>query len=529
MPPENVVGEERDKKIVKRTFSHVLDPKEGEKCKGSTRVLRLVIPGLDTVREVTSVLSKEECEGIIEETSTCEDGFSRPTAFSTDHRDCVRIHTIDKEMSNIMMRRLRPYLPEIVIIDNIRWQLSRFTHHWRYVRYYPGGHFTPHYDGVKMSSEPVPCMSVFTVQVYLNGAESYSGGATRFYPDYKPDRKPSREIKYGHVSEFDPSANEADRRYDVLPETGKALIFNHALNTLHDGEVVLSGTKYIMRGDVLYTALPEDAHMLPTFDSYSEEADLKQRHWCPFTAAKHGTRNHVGEVWYCACANDQHGASIENEKYCWHNNTDLEKERVPQKPTQKTMPKILVLVSGKRAVGKDHISDLLRDCLLGKDLSVYRAALGNFNKRLYAEYARIDYARLLTDREFKESHRIAMVRHHTEKNAIDPYWCVREVLRKAKDSDVMIISDLRTYVDLKWFQKQNIPVVLLRIDANDDARERRGWDPCPVKDALNTEIDLDDFLDWTASFDNSVDSDEGNNILEHWIEYTVLPRILMLI
>lgn len=375
-----VENEEIDKKIIDQTFSHVLLPSEQERLEESRRTLRLIIPGLDTVREVTNILSKAECDAIIQETSTHKEGFSRPTAFSTDYRDCYRIHTVDKAMSDIMMPRLRPYLPEIVNIDGIRWQLSRFTHHWRYVRYYPGGHFSPHYDGVKMSREPVPCMSVFTVQVYLNGTEAFNGGSTRFYPDYEPNRMVSREIRYGHVSKFDPFTKEGYRRYDVEPDTGKALIFNHALNTLHDGGAVLTGTKYIMRGDILYTALREDAHLLPSITSVASEAALVQRHWCPYTAAKHGTRNHVGEVWYCACATDKHGATIENKKQCWHSNDQKEvtmTESGIQRRSQETRPKVLVLMSGKRAVGKDYISDLIRDYLLSKGISVYRAALGS--------------------------------------------------------------------------------------------------------------------------------------------------------
>ena len=386
-----------------------------------------------------------------------------------------------------------------------------------------------------MSVQPTPCISVFTVQIYLNAEEDFTGGSTRFYPDYKPDRLASHEIKYGHVSKFDPfTANY--RRFEVSPKTGKALVFNHVFNTLHDGAPVLTGTKFIMRGDILYTVLPEDQHLLPSIND--DEADnLQQRLWCPFTAMKHGTRNHVGEVWYCACANDKHGATLENsEGKCWHINDNenvLEKAKnINEKSfSSKTeddveMPKVLVLVSGKRGAGKDYISDLLQSILIKQqDIKVHRTALGNMNKRLYAESVGIDLKRLMSDRAFKESHRIAMIAHHTEKNKQDPEWCVKETLKGAINHDVMVLSDLRTWEDLEWFKSQNIPIVTLRIRASDAIRIQRGWDPCPIKDSLNTEVGLDEFVGWTACWDNSSDTKNGNNLLREWIVNTVIPRL----
>lgn len=519
--------EEIDKKIIAQTFSHLLEGSTLPDCKSDVRGFRLVIPGLDTVREVSNILSSEECKAIINATSSCDEGFSRPKAFSREHRDCHRIHTVDKTMSDVMMRRLRPYLPELIKIDGVRWKLSRFTHHWRYVRYYPGGHFSPHYDGVKMSSTPIPCMSVFTVQIYLNGNESFTGGSTLFYPDYRPNRTESREVPYGHVSKFDPFTENDYRVFSVEAESGKTLIFNHALNTLHEGSPVLTGTKFIMRGDILYTSLPDDVYLLPTtLDERADNSVLSARHWCPFTAERHGTRNHVGQVWYCVCATDMHGAVIDQQN-CWHDNESYITEMNSPVANSTDSSKILVLVSGKRAAGKDFISDRLADALTKQGFSVYRTALGNINKQIYAQSAGVDFHRLSTDRAFKELHRIRLIEHHTKRNSQDAEWCVKEVLNKSKDSDILLLSDLRTIDDLVWFKKQGIPVVILRISAPDKVRMRRGWDPCPVKDALRTETDLDSYTDWTACWDNNNDDeDEGSTLLQEWIEFTVIPRIL---
>jgi hypothetical protein len=65
--------------------------------------------------------------------------------------------------------------------------------------------------------------------VYLNS--DFSGGETKFYGE---DRQ---------------------RRVAVRPERGMALVFVHL--QLHEGAPVVSGRKYVLRTDVMYTALEE--------------------------------------------------------------------------------------------------------------------------------------------------------------------------------------------------------------------------------------------------------------------------------
>lgn len=195
---------------------------------------------------------------------------------------------------------------------------------------------------------------------------------------------------------------------------------------------------------------------------------------------------------------------------------------------------IYILVSGKRASGKDYITNLLYNFLIAKGISVYRTALGHINKRSYAASIGIDAMRLENDREFKESHRIAMIAHHTARNAQDPERCLKEVKSNAKqaNAEVLLLSDIRTLQDLHWFKQQPGEVVLLRITASDETRKSRGWNPCPKKDSLHTETELDSFFNWTACWDNSDFSaestqllHESTQLLHEWIEYTVIPRI----
>jgi hypothetical protein len=312
--------------------------------------------------------------------------FSVPGQFPVTSRQCERLHTIDPHMSKAVMARIQPFLPELMLVDGVRWRLADFTHHWRYVRYQPGGHFRPHYDGAKMlrTEDDICMMSCFTVQIYLN--EDYAGGSTQFYSDYQPERKASHPIMDGqgcHI--FHPSGPPTHR---VLPEVGKALLFSHVHNTLHEGEPVMDGVKYICRGDVLYSALPEDIPLL-----LRPLLPPEERMFCLETAGSHGTRNYVGQVWLCACGLDHHG-----RHHCLSSGS--------LSPSPSFLPSAagalrFVLVSGKRAAGKDHMAKLLEVALAAEGLRVVRTALGSVNKRCYAAQAGIDPIRLETDREFK--------------------------------------------------------------------------------------------------------------------------------
>lgn len=55
----------------------------------------------------------------------------------------------------------------------------------------------------------------------------------------------------------------------VLPKTGMALIFNH--DTLHEGEPVTKGTKYIIRTEVMYRRV--DTEMIPNPSAYQSDVN----------------------------------------------------------------------------------------------------------------------------------------------------------------------------------------------------------------------------------------------------------------
>jgi len=455
------------------------------------------------VQEIPNFLSSQECNRLIQ--CANERGFEKPNFGKA--RICERLHTVNEDLSSWVMDKLREYLPEVITIDGVRWRLSRFTHHWRYVHYKPGGLFAPHYDGSKML--PWKEMSVFTVQVYLN--EGFSGGSTRFYMDYLPDRMIPHQVEYGKVKQFDPKNGPT---HEVEPKTGKVLVFNHTENILHDGEPVNEGEKYILRGDILYTAFEEDYKMLENTPIPSEH-----RMWSNEAARRGDTKSYVGEIWHCQCGDDLCG---------------VKKIPAPSEDhsikTNKLSPMRVILLSGKRASGKDFVADKIQRALEKLHWRVHRTSLGILNKQAYAKEHNIDVNRLEKDRKFKEEHRQAMIMHHTKLDDLDPEWAVKSVLHAAVDekADILLVSDIRRLKDLEWFQK-NSPTapILLRIDADDVARLERGWDPNPAKDQLLTEVELDDYQAWTSLFDNSCITEDSGKKVEEWIQSSVvLPLVL---
>ena len=103
-----------------------------------------------------------------------------------------------------------------------------FNERLRFYRYDSEQRFAPHFDGA--FTRPSGERSQLTFMVYL--IADFTGGETNFYEDNRTFR------------------------FAVRPERGMALIFVH--DQLHEGATVVSGRKYVLRTDVMYTAPTDD-------------------------------------------------------------------------------------------------------------------------------------------------------------------------------------------------------------------------------------------------------------------------------
>lgn len=105
------------------------------------------------------------------------------------------------------------------------WRYSGVNERFRFYRYEPGEYFRWHSDGSFVRSETE--RSFWTLMVYLN--DGFEGGQTR----------------------FEGSGDDIC----VTPERGMLCMFRHEL--IHQGDVVRSGKKYVLRTDAMFRRAPE--------------------------------------------------------------------------------------------------------------------------------------------------------------------------------------------------------------------------------------------------------------------------------
>ena len=176
-----------------------------------------VIIHADGVLSIPGFLSREDCQGYIAEAERI--GFIAAGVRTPDDpqkmlptiRNNDRIALDAPHWAEALWQKLEPCgLPQI---DGLR--ATGLAAAFRFYRYAPGQRFKMHKDG-GMSERGMASRMSFLV--YLN--EDFIGGETDF------------------------------RSFKLVPKTGTALIFVH--ETWHEGCALTSGTKYVLRSDVLF-------------------------------------------------------------------------------------------------------------------------------------------------------------------------------------------------------------------------------------------------------------------------------------
>jgi prolyl 4-hydroxylase len=172
--------------------------------------LAWTVDGIMSPAECTAFCKRMEDLGCTPAPITTPRGFSmRP-----DIRNNTRVIIDDEPLAAELFRRVEPHLPSS--LGNMR--PVGANERLRCYRYESGERFAPHYDGAfRRNGEEE---SLLTFMVYLN--EDFEGGATQFH----------------HYETT------------VAPKTGTALLFQHRL--LHEGCLVHSGVKYVLRSDIMY-------------------------------------------------------------------------------------------------------------------------------------------------------------------------------------------------------------------------------------------------------------------------------------
>jgi len=169
---------------------------------------------------VPDILSPEECAKWIARIKAMGPeaapiNTSRGPRVVSQIRNNRRVMFDDHQAANTLFEQVKGHVPKTIH----GMDLAGVNERLRCYEYQPGQYFAPHQDGAFVRNERE--RSWYTFMVYLNG--DYEGGQTVFLVE------PQKAIE---------------------PKTGLALLFQHPI--IHEGAEVKSGTKYVVRTDLMY-------------------------------------------------------------------------------------------------------------------------------------------------------------------------------------------------------------------------------------------------------------------------------------
>jgi len=182
-------------------------------------------------------------------------------------------------------------------------------------------------------------------------------------------------------------------------------------------------------------------------------------------------------------------------------------------------PRLVVLFSGKRKSGKDHLTDALQETLSAKNVSSVNMRLSGPIKEVYAKEHGLDFEELMSSGPMKEQHRSSMIAWSESQREKDPgVFC-----RAAKDQygavghSVWLVGDCRRKSDLAYFQSR-YECLTARIWASESTRAKRGWKFQAGVDDAESECGLDDVQHWDLTVQNDLDGVLAKEVLKDAIE-----------
>lgn len=213
-------------------------------------VRRLQIDAVPGVFQLLNVLSLEECQRLIKLTETF--GYLEDAAVSLPrsirHNDSLT-WVVDDATNAIIWQRCQTLLQDDHEFNTGKAALG-INSRFRFYRYGQGDYFAPHTDGSWPGSRIIDDelianayddrWSQLTFLLFLS--EDYTGGATQFYISRDKPVRPARHPDNADI-------------VNVRTALGGALCFPHGmhpLHCLHSSQEITSGTKYIMRSDILF-------------------------------------------------------------------------------------------------------------------------------------------------------------------------------------------------------------------------------------------------------------------------------------
>jgi len=196
------------------------------------------------------ILSADECDALVNLAE--REGFGAALlnvgggqqVMATDVRRSSRCIIDSFDLASSLLERVRHLLPETMHAASVRarlqvgpstdgeieYRLAGLNERLRFLKYDPGDYFAPHMDGAYATRDGSGKRSALTIQFYLR--EPSEGGETTFW-----DGLGGAECLRAAPA--------------VASKPGRTLIFQH--DVYHEGSVVKSGRKYVIRTDVMYS------------------------------------------------------------------------------------------------------------------------------------------------------------------------------------------------------------------------------------------------------------------------------------
>jgi predicted 2-oxoglutarate/Fe(II)-dependent dioxygenase YbiX len=214
---------------------------------GSERIDIDQVPG---AFHLLGILTLAECQRMIDLTESL--GYLQDAAVSLP-RSVRHNHNatwvVDALTGDIIWQRCQPLMSDDKGIFSGKKALG-INARFRFYRYQTGDYFKPHTDGAWPGSKVVDRKlltnaysdrwSQLSFLLFLS--DEYEGGHTQFFVE---DNNPSQPAQNRHQS----------RTVNIKTTAGAALCFPHGMHPLHcvhGSEEIVSGTKYIIRSDILY-------------------------------------------------------------------------------------------------------------------------------------------------------------------------------------------------------------------------------------------------------------------------------------
>ena len=180
---------------------------------------------------IRNLLSPEECKIFIQ---MMKDGIPEPVGQpSSSYRYCERIILNLNELATSLWMKIRTVMEEAGLLKITStaetscqgmWEADHLKKAFTLIQYKQGGHFSAHHDGVYETQENE--RSFWSLTMYLNDVDISQGGATKL---------------------LDPDISISS----IQPSQGSALLFFQP-KTLHAGEPLISGEKFLLRTDVMF-------------------------------------------------------------------------------------------------------------------------------------------------------------------------------------------------------------------------------------------------------------------------------------